>query len=77
MLLVTLWPSLGDLPTDFDLEGGGGAVSALLEWGNSFFWAPRDLLLGAVQEEGKRRLSVQTGQCSVSFHGQGVGFSLQ
>lgn len=36
MLLVTLWPSIGDLPTDFGIEGGGGSVSALLGWANCF-----------------------------------------
>lgn len=77
MLLVTLWPSVGDSPPDFGIEGGGGSVSALLGMGQLFSWAPRDFLLGAVQEERKRLLSVQTGQYSVSQYGQGMGFSLQ
>ena len=77
VLLVTLWPSVGDSPPDFGIEGGGGSVSALLGMGQLFSWAPRGFLLGAVQEERKRLLSVPTGQCSVSHYGQGMGFSLQ
>lgn len=67
------WPSgplLGDLPTDFVVGGGSGrSVSALLGQASCFH-----SLLGHLGTSCLCRLG---SECSVSHHGQGMGFILE